>query len=350
MAAKIVFRGQQTTTTASGTDLTLIDAVTGYENFNPTCEIGDSFYGVLELQDKQWEAGLFTIVSLSPTVVSRPTTPIASSTTFTMTAGTHTLKCCDMQGSAFGNATDSDRFDFNAAILKNVTLSHSLLAHGGSLNSAFQDTNIINNHIGNFVSVLLTANRTITLNATAPTSISALGGSFGAGYMVFEVEQDAIGGWTIDIPYSAYNIAYQDTYGNPNIDLTPSSVSLIVVVNGRYMVIKKNHLNVNLVYDVDMDITLSLRDANSTYHRTSADTTARTWTIPANSSVPFMIGTKQRLLNMGASGNISVPITTDTLNWLPTGGTGTRTIAPNGYLDLEKITATMWICSGVGVT
>jgi len=350
MATKIVFRGQQTTTTAVDGDLTLIAAATGYENFNPTCEIGDSFYGILELQDKQWEAGLFTIVSLSPTVVSRPTTPIASSAAFAMTAGTHTLSCCDMQGSAFGDANDNDIFDFNAAILKNVTLSSSLLAHGHSLNDAFSDTNIVNTHVGNFALVSLTANRVITKNITVPASISALGGSFGTEYMIFKVDQDAVGGWTLDIPYAAYDSSHQDALGNPNIDLTPNSITIIVVIDGKYMVIKKPHTVVNLVYTADLDTELAMIEANSTYHRTSADTTARTWTIPANSAVPFMIGSKFRLLNMGASGNVSVPITTDTLKWLPTGGTGTRTIAPNGYLDLEKITDTMWICSGVGVT
>jgi len=347
MARKIVFRGQQTTTTAVAGDLTLIAAETGYQDFNPTCSVADTFMGILKLQNGQWEAGEFTIVSLSPTVISRPTTPIASSnsgSSITMSAGTHTVRCCDMNGSAFpDNAGD---FDFNSSNITNATIDKSLLMNGDVWRNGFSDSNLISGQTGNFVDVYLTANRTLSGSVTPASGEGA--------YMIIAVSQDATGGWILTVPATPYDVSHKLTPssldGEANIDLSPDSVSYIVIINGTYFVVKKRSTPVAEVFDVDLDLTLALGDENSTYHRTSADTTARTWTIPANSAVPFKIGTKWRLLNMGASGDISVPITTDTLKWLPTGGTGTRTIAPNGYLDIEKITATTWICSGVGVT
>jgi len=350
MATKIVFRGQQTTTTASGTNLTLIAAATGYENFNPTCGNGDSFYGILELQDKQWEAGLFTIVGLYPTVVSRPTTPIASSTTFTMTAGTHTLKCCDMQGSAFPDPNTSN-FDFHNAYILNAYFNKAKGQYGDIIRNANSASGVLNMNYGGFSTITLNADVSYSKETTLPDATVALPNSGEAQTLIIEVIQDNAGGhtFTLNAPFAPYTDGDSATVG-VNIDLTPYSKTYIVLVNNVYTVIKKPHLVVNSIFDVDYDVSFPKGFENSIVHRTSADTTARTWTIPANSAEPFRTGTKMRLLNMGASGNVSVPITTDTLKWLPTGGTGTRTIAPNGYLDIEKITDTMWICSGVGVT
>ena len=353
MARKIVFRGQQTTTTAIAGNLTLIAAETGYQDFNPTCDVGDTFMGILELQNGQWETGEFTIVSLSPTVISRPTTPIASSNagaSITMSAGTHYVRCCDVNGSAF---PASGKFDFNTSSLIGATLGKSLLTNGDILRSGFSASNELNHNYGNFVTVTLTANRTFTLSTALPADAVAAGAGEGQ-FMIIEVNQDPTGGWILSVPATPYDMSHRLTPSSPdeeaNIDLAPNSTSYIVIINGVYFVVKKRSTPIAEVYEFSIDLTLALGNENTTYHRPSADTTARTWTIPANSSAPFKIGTKWRLLNMGSSGNISVPITTDTLIWLPTGGTGTRTIAPNGYLDLEKITATTWICSGVGVT
>jgi len=68
---------------------------------------------------------------------------------------------------------------------------------------------------------------------------------------------------------------------------------------------------------------------------------AQTLTIPANASVAFPIGTIIPVIN--DSGNDwSIAITTDTLEELATGNTGTRTLADNNKAILEKVTATLW--------
>lgn len=96
--------------------------------------------------------------------------------------------------------------------------------------------------------------------------------------------------------------------------------------------------------------TLVLADAGKQIFHPSADTTARTWTIPANASVPYPIGTEVTFVNQNAAGVITVAITTDTMRLAGAGTTGSRTLAANGVAVAQKITATEWIISGTGLT
>lgn len=82
----------------------------------------------------------------------------------------------------------------------------------------------------------------------------------------------------------------------------------------------------------------------------SADTTARTITIPANSSVPFKIGTTITFVNQASAGVMTIAITTDTMRLAGAGTTGSRSLAANGVATAIKLTATEWIISGVGLT
>lgn len=75
-----------------------------------------------------------------------------------------------------------------------------------------------------------------------------------------------------------------------------------------------------------------------------------TYTIPANASVAFPVGTV--LTFMTVSGNsLSIAITTDQMVLAGTGGTvGTRTLANSGIATAVKSQATQWIISGTGLT
>lgn len=96
--------------------------------------------------------------------------------------------------------------------------------------------------------------------------------------------------------------------------------------------------------------TLVASDANKHIFHPAADTTARTWTIPANASVPFSIGTAITFVNQNAAGVITIAITTDVMRLAGTGTTGSRTLADNGVATALKVTATQWIISGTGLT
>ena len=84
------------------------------------------------------------------------------------------------------------------------------------------------------------------------------------------------------------------------------------------------------------------------FHPSAAS--AATWTIPANSSVAFPIGTAVTFINQNGAGTITIQITTDTMRLAGAGTTGNRTLAANGVATAIKITSTEWIISGTGLT
>ncbi len=96
--------------------------------------------------------------------------------------------------------------------------------------------------------------------------------------------------------------------------------------------------------------TLALTDAGKHILHPSADTTARTFTIPANTTVAFSIGSVVSFVNQNAGGVITIAITTDTMRLAGAGTTGSRTLAANGVATALKVTSTEWIISGTGLT
>ena len=98
------------------------------------------------------------------------------------------------------------------------------------------------------------------------------------------------------------------------------------------------------------DYTLALTDAGKQIFHPSADTTARTFTIPSNGSVPFDVGTAVSIINQNAAGVITIAITTDVMRLAGVGSTGSRSLAANGIATIVKVTSTEWIISGTGVT
>lgn len=96
--------------------------------------------------------------------------------------------------------------------------------------------------------------------------------------------------------------------------------------------------------------TLVLADSGKHILHPSADTTARTFTIPANASVAFPIGTAITFVNQNAGGVVTIAITTDTMRLAGAGTTGSRTLAANGLATALKIATAEWIISGTGLT
>ena len=94
--------------------------------------------------------------------------------------------------------------------------------------------------------------------------------------------------------------------------------------------------------------TFALADAGKAFGKDNA--TAYTYTIPANGTVAFPIGTVITVFNNNATSNITVAITTDTLRLAGTTTTGSRTIAPFALCTLFKVSSTVWMASGAGVT
>jgi hypothetical protein len=97
------------------------------------------------------------------------------------------------------------------------------------------------------------------------------------------------------------------------------------------------------------DYTLVLADAGKHVLHPSGDANARTYTIPANSSVAYPIGTAITFINM-TSQVVTIAITTDTMYLSAAGTTGSRSLAQYGSATAIKITSTNWLISGSGLT
>lgn len=101
---------------------------------------------------------------------------------------------------------------------------------------------------------------------------------------------------------------------------------------------------------ISADYTLVSGDAGYHIFHPLTDTIGRIWTIPANASVAFVVGTAVTFINQNAAGVITLAITTDVMRLAGSGAVGNRTLAANGCATAIKITSTEWIISGTGLT
>ena len=89
-------------------------------------------------------------------------------------------------------------------------------------------------------------------------------------------------------------------------------------------------------------------DANKHILHPTADNNPRTFTIPANGSVAFPIGTMITFVNQ--INTVSIAITTDTMTMMGSGATGTRTLAANGIATALKVASQAWVISGTNLS
>lgn len=98
--------------------------------------------------------------------------------------------------------------------------------------------------------------------------------------------------------------------------------------------------------------TTTLSDANGIILHPTSDTSARIFTIASNATVAYPTGTSITFINQTGAGIVTIAITSDTLQFLngSTVSTGSRTLAANGSATAIKITSTLWVIYGVGLT
>jgi hypothetical protein len=92
--------------------------------------------------------------------------------------------------------------------------------------------------------------------------------------------------------------------------------------------------------------TLGLSDSGKHIYTASG---GQTYTIPANSSVAYPIGTAISFVNQSST-PCTIAITSDTLYLAGAGTTGSRTVGTYGFATILKIAATTWIISGTAIT
>lgn len=94
--------------------------------------------------------------------------------------------------------------------------------------------------------------------------------------------------------------------------------------------------------------TTVLADAGRHILHPTADNNARTFTIEANATVAYPIGTAITFVNQ--INTVTIAITSDTLLLAGTASTGSRTLAAGGIATALKIATTYWIISGTGLS
>lgn len=96
--------------------------------------------------------------------------------------------------------------------------------------------------------------------------------------------------------------------------------------------------------------TIVLADSGTHILHAAASGAGHTFTIPANASVAFPLGTVLTFVNMDVSNSVSIAITTDTMYLAGTGSTGTRTLGTYGIATAIKVGTTSWLISGTDLT
>jgi len=94
--------------------------------------------------------------------------------------------------------------------------------------------------------------------------------------------------------------------------------------------------------------TLVAADSGKHIYHPSADANSRTFTIPANGTVAFAVGTTISFYNASAN-SCTIAITTDTLRKAGTGATGSVTLPQYAFATIMKVTTTEWVISGNGI-
>lgn len=94
--------------------------------------------------------------------------------------------------------------------------------------------------------------------------------------------------------------------------------------------------------------TLVLGDRGKHIFHPSSDANSRTFTIPANASVAFPVGTAVTFINASAN-SCTIAITTDTLWKAGTGTTGSVSLPQHAVATAIKVTTTGWYLSGNGI-
>jgi len=165
--------------------------------------------------------------------------------------------------------------------------------------------------------------------------------------------------WINDTTSGTYRIGSNNFGESVNGTLVYDwNASRLLYATGFDAVLGSGNLNPSSVYSVgyrgtpikagDSAYNFALHDAGCrVYHN---EVTARTWTIPANASVAFPIGSVivlDNTGNSGAAGAITLSITSDTLRRGDgISGTGSRTIAAGQVAVICKVSATEWVITG----
>jgi hypothetical protein len=235
-----------------------------------------------------------------------------------------------------------------------TTLLGLALPATGELSGTWGDT--VNNYISNYIDASVagvqTVNADVTLTKTTGTSLGSTSSQYaillctGLSTNITITAPAASKAYFVINASTTYSVTLKATgqtgfiiYPGTNITAAYNGTDFTPI--GGYLGIPQNSQSANY--------TTVLGDAGKHIFHPSSDANTRTFTLPANASVAYPVGTVIAFVNMSSS-NVTIAITSDTLTWAQGGGTGSRTLAQYGVANCLKIASTQWLLTGTNVT
>lgn len=238
---------------------------------------------------------------------------------------------------------------------------------------------IFNQQFADLVDRAVAGYQVVSMSDANRTLTAANGANDESRNMLFRFDGTLTAAREVIVPtVSKLYFVRNNTAGGFGLTVKTSSGSGIVVPPGASMALACDGTNVVSVFDnlpaattvngqpvgyrgipqrsLSADYTLVLDDAGRHLYHPNTDTVARAWTIPANASVAFPIGTSITFINDLNAGVVTIQIGgTDLL--IPAGGSqlgpvqpGPRSLFPAGVATAVKVAATRWIISGSGIS
>jgi hypothetical protein len=197
---------------------------------------------------------------------------------------------------------------------------------------------------------LVGPNTASTINFTLPSADGSSGQALstnGSGTLAFGTLAVTAGGTGVTTSTGSGNVVLSTspTLTTPVLGTPTSGTLSNCTVDGTDAVGFRN-IPVN---SQSAAYTTVLADSGKVIFHPSTDANARTFTIPANGSVAYPIGTAITFINM-TSQVVTIAITTDTMYLSSAGTTGSRSLAQYGSATAIKMTSTTWLISGSGLT
>jgi hypothetical protein len=149
---------------------------------------------------------------------------------------------------------------------------------------------------------------------------------------VTSVPSDTTSEWSVGVEVIDYNVTSGNSFPNN------AEMLLTVYPHGR-LEQRKNSSTIN---NKTGNYTIALADEGETIRFTSG---TNTLTIDSNANVAMPVGTLIGVVN-DSGNNLSIAITTDTLEWVKDNTSGTRTLADGGSAVLQKVDTTLWKIAG----
>ena len=345
------------TTTGTGT-FTLGSAAAGFQDFSVIGDGNTTYYTIAGVGTNQWEVGIGTYTA-SGTTLSRDTILESSNSgnAVDFSAGLkEVFVTYPAERSVYVEGTDIVPATASRLGFANLAQGSGLSVLGVTGNSTADNASIA---AGTDNQVLRRSGTSVAFGAVNLASSNAVTGtlpvtnggtgitSFGTGVATWlgtPSSSNLAAAVTDETGSGSLVFATSPTLVTPVLGTPTSGTLSNCTVDGTDAVGFRN----TPVNSQSTAYTLVLADAGKTILHPIADNNARTFTIPANSSVAYPVGTVVTFVNL--INTVTIAITTDTMYLAGPGTTGSRTLAAYGVASAVKVASTTWVISGNGLT